>query len=101
MLYYNGIEDLGFVGRPQKYYASCLEVLCINQPHLCGSHLQHHCLKLPYLAALAALGITTGCSSTPQSAKPQKSKQVSGAGYLDASSLDSLKTYFQQLICVL
>ncbi|MDY7373038.1 LysM peptidoglycan-binding domain-containing protein [Acinetobacter oleivorans] len=42
-------------------------------------------------SALAALGITTGCSSTPQSAKTSKSKQVSGAGYLDASSLDSLE----------
>ncbi|CAM0723522.1 LysM peptidoglycan-binding domain-containing protein [Acinetobacter baumannii] len=42
-------------------------------------------------SALAALGITTGCSSTPQSAKTSKTKQVSGAGYLDASSLDSLE----------
>ncbi|MGR2826454.1 LysM peptidoglycan-binding domain-containing protein [Acinetobacter sp. 1124_18A] len=42
-------------------------------------------------SALAALGITTGCSSTPQTAKTSKSKQVSGAGYLDASSLDSLE----------
>ncbi|WP_144733396.1 lytic transglycosylase [Acinetobacter oleivorans] len=42
-------------------------------------------------SALAALGITTGCSSTPQSAKTSKSKQISGAGYLDASSLDSLE----------
>ena len=42
-------------------------------------------------SALAALGITTGCSSTPQSTKTSKSKQVSGAGYLDASSLDSLE----------
>ncbi|WP_038342206.1 LysM peptidoglycan-binding domain-containing protein [Acinetobacter sp. A47] len=41
-------------------------------------------------SALAALGITTGCSSTPQSSKASSSKQV-GSGYLDASSLDSLE----------
>ncbi|MDR2061130.1 MAG: LysM peptidoglycan-binding domain-containing protein [Acinetobacter sp.] len=41
-------------------------------------------------SALAALGITTGCSSTPQSGKTSSSKQV-GSGYLDASSLDSLE----------
>ncbi|WP_336042024.1 LysM peptidoglycan-binding domain-containing protein [Acinetobacter dispersus] len=41
-------------------------------------------------SALVALGITTGCSSTPQSSKTSSSKQV-GSGYLDASSLDSLE----------
>ncbi|MDR7653635.1 LysM peptidoglycan-binding domain-containing protein [Acinetobacter junii] len=41
-------------------------------------------------SALAALGITTGCSSTPQSSKVSSSKQL-GSGYLDASSLDSLE----------
>lgn len=41
-------------------------------------------------SALAALGITTGCSSTPHSAKTSSSKQL-GSGYLDASSLDSLE----------
>lgn len=41
-------------------------------------------------SALAALGITTGCSSTSQSGKTSSSKQV-GSGYLDASSLDSLE----------
>ena len=41
-------------------------------------------------SALTALGITTGCSSTPQSNKVSSSKQV-GSGYLDASSLDSLE----------
>ncbi|ENW05695.1 LysM peptidoglycan-binding domain-containing protein [Acinetobacter beijerinckii] len=41
-------------------------------------------------SALAALGITTGCSSTPQSSKASTSKQV-GSGYLDAGSLDSLE----------
>ncbi|ENW94625.1 LysM peptidoglycan-binding domain-containing protein [Acinetobacter sp. NIPH 298] len=41
-------------------------------------------------SALAALGITTGCSSTPQSKKASSSKQL-GSGYLDASSLDSLE----------
>ncbi len=41
-------------------------------------------------SALAALGITTGCSSTPQSSKTSSSKQM-GSGYLDASSLDSLE----------
>ena len=47
--------------------------------------------KITILAsALAALGMTTGCSSTPQSAKTKTSKQL-GSGYLDASSLDSLE----------
>ncbi|WP_130803070.1 lytic transglycosylase [Acinetobacter ihumii] len=47
--------------------------------------------KITILAsALAALGMTTGCSSTPQSAKTTTSKQL-GSGYLDASSLDSLE----------
>ncbi|ENW78096.1 hypothetical protein F909_03779 [Acinetobacter sp. ANC 3929] len=41
-------------------------------------------------SALVALGITTGCSSTPQSSKTSSSKHV-GSGYLDASSLDSLE----------
>ncbi|WP_433847146.1 LysM peptidoglycan-binding domain-containing protein [Acinetobacter proteolyticus] len=41
-------------------------------------------------SALVALGITTGCSSTPQSSKASSSKQA-GSGYLDASSLDSLE----------
>lgn len=41
-------------------------------------------------SALAALGITTGCSSTPQTSKVSSSKQV-GSGFLDASSLDSLE----------
>ncbi|RBA33492.1 MULTISPECIES: lytic transglycosylase [Acinetobacter] len=41
-------------------------------------------------SALAALGITTGCSTTPQSSKVSSSKQL-GSGYLDASSLDSLE----------
>lgn len=41
-------------------------------------------------SALTALGITTGCSSTPQTNKVSSSKQVS-SGYLDASSLDSLE----------
>ncbi|MCH7337451.1 LysM peptidoglycan-binding domain-containing protein [Acinetobacter sp. NIPH 2699] len=41
-------------------------------------------------SALAALGITTGCSSTPHSNKASSSKQLS-SGYLDASSLDSLE----------
>ncbi|MBJ9985788.1 LysM peptidoglycan-binding domain-containing protein [Acinetobacter sp. S40] len=47
--------------------------------------------KITILAsALAALGLTTGCSSTPQTAKTNTTKQV-GSGYLDASSLDSLE----------
>ena len=47
--------------------------------------------KITVLAsALTALGITTGCSSTPQTNKVSSSKQV-GSGYLDASSLDSLE----------
>ncbi|RKG33366.1 LysM peptidoglycan-binding domain-containing protein [Acinetobacter guerrae] len=47
--------------------------------------------KITILAsALAAMGLTTGCSSTPQTAKTKTSKQV-GSGYLDASSLDSLE----------
>ncbi|HQZ58631.1 MAG TPA: transglycosylase SLT domain-containing protein, partial [Acinetobacter sp.] len=41
-------------------------------------------------SALTALGITTGCSSTPQSTKVSPSKPL-GSGYLDASSLDSLE----------
>ena len=41
-------------------------------------------------SALAALGMTTGCSSTPQTSKVSSSKQV-GSGFLDASSLDSLE----------
>ncbi len=41
-------------------------------------------------SALAALGITAGCSSTPSSGKTSSSKHV-GSGYLDASSLDSLE----------
>ncbi|WHP06900.1 LysM peptidoglycan-binding domain-containing protein [Acinetobacter corruptisaponis] len=41
-------------------------------------------------SALAALGITAGCSSTPQTSKVSSSKQV-GSGFLDASSLDSLE----------
>ncbi|MCH7292458.1 LysM peptidoglycan-binding domain-containing protein [Acinetobacter genomosp. 15BJ] len=41
-------------------------------------------------SALVALGITTGCSSTPKSSKTSSSKQA-GSGYLDASSLDSLE----------
>ena len=48
--------------------------------------------KITILAsALAALGLTTGCSSTPQTAKTNTTKQVGGSGYLDASSLDSLE----------
>ena len=41
-------------------------------------------------SALAALGMTTGCSSTPQTSKVSSSKQV-GSGLLDANSLDSLE----------
>lgn len=102
MLYYNGIEDLGFVGRPKKYYASCLEVFMYKPTTFVWQPSAASLFKITVLSsALAALGITTGCSSTPQSAKTSKTKQVSGAGYLDASSLDSLETYFQQQICVL
>ena len=39
-------------------------------------------------SALAALGLTTGCSSTPSTGKVQTSKQM---GLLDANSLDSLE----------
>ena len=39
-------------------------------------------------SALAAVGLTTGCSSTPSNSKVQTSKQT---GMLDASSLDSLE----------
>ncbi|WP_089604461.1 LysM peptidoglycan-binding domain-containing protein [Acinetobacter piscicola] len=39
-------------------------------------------------SALAAVGMTTGCSSTPSNSKVQTSKQT---GMLDASSLDSLE----------
>lgn len=39
-------------------------------------------------STLAILGITTGCTSTPQASKISTSKQT---GYLDASSLDSLE----------
>ena len=39
-------------------------------------------------SALAALGLTTGCSSTPSTGKVQSSKQM---GMLDANSLDSLE----------
>ncbi|EJO34935.1 transglycosylase SLT domain protein [Acinetobacter radioresistens WC-A-157] len=41
-------------------------------------------------SAIAALGMTTGCSSTPANSKTIKSNQV-GSGLLDASSLDSLE----------
>ena len=39
-------------------------------------------------SALATLGLTTGCSSTPSTGKVQSSKQM---GMLDANSLDSLE----------
>lgn len=39
-------------------------------------------------SAVAGIGLTTGCSSTPSSAKTQNSKQL---GMLDANSLDSLE----------
>ena len=39
-------------------------------------------------SALAALGLATGCSSTPNTGKVQSSKQL---GMLDANSLDSLE----------
>lgn len=39
-------------------------------------------------SAIAGLGLTTGCSSTPTSSKTQNTKQL---GLLDASSLDSLE----------
>lgn len=41
-------------------------------------------------SALAALGISTGCTSTQSASKASTSSQV-GSGYLDASSLDSLE----------
>lgn len=39
-------------------------------------------------SAVAGIGLTTGCTSTPSSAKTQNSKQL---GMLDANSLDSLE----------
>ncbi|WOE31783.1 MULTISPECIES: LysM peptidoglycan-binding domain-containing protein [unclassified Acinetobacter] len=55
--------------------------------------------KLPSLfkitvlgSALLAMGVITGCSSTPSASKTTKSKQLnSGSGYLDADSLNSLE----------
>lgn len=41
-------------------------------------------------SAIAALGVTTGCSSTPANTKTTKTAQV-GSGFLDANSLDSLE----------
>lgn len=41
-------------------------------------------------SALAALGISTGCTSTQSASKASTPSQV-GSGYLDASSLDSLE----------
>lgn len=77
---------------PKKYYASCLEVFMYKPTTFVWQPSAASLFKITVLSsALAALGITTGCSSTPQSAKTSKSKQVSGAGYLDASSLDSLE----------
>ena len=72
MLYYNGIEDLGFVGRPEilrELFGSFMykPTTFVWQPSAASL------FKITVLSsALAALGITTGCSSTPQSAKPRK-----------------------------
>lgn len=41
--------------------------------------------------ALIALGAITGCSSTPSASKVVKTQGISGSGYLDADSLDSLE----------
>ncbi len=82
----------GLWADPKKYYASCLEVFMYKPTTFVWQPSAASLFKITVLSsALAALGITTGCSSTPQSAKTSKTKQVSGAGYLDASSLDSLE----------
>lgn len=48
--------------------------------------------KLSFLSsAIAALALTTGCSSTSTTTHPTTSKHVGGGDYLDASSLDSLE----------
>ena len=72
MLYYNGIEDLGFVGRPQKILRELFGSFMYKPTTFVWQPSAASLFKITVLSsALAALGITTGCSSTPQSAKPQ------------------------------
>ncbi len=75
-----------------KLYASCLEHFMYKPTNMVWQFPAASLFKITILAsALAALGLTTGCSSTPQTAKTNTTKQVGGSGYLDASSLDSLE----------
>jgi len=74
-----------------KLCASCLEFFMYKPTTAVWQPSASILFKITLLgSAIAALGMTTGCSSTPANSKTIKSNQV-GSGLLDASSLDSLE----------